>query len=139
MNFTSKNSLRCWKFWTLNRSTCDVHYFADILECALEKHRHLISATPPPSPTHGESGSTRKRASVQLFTDSPLKYGNISLCIILPKSSRPAQTLQILRYYIILSVCHTCWWKKSFMALFLNEFKQVIFVLLYQVPVQKGH
>ncbi|XP_045213258.2 exportin-6-like [Mercenaria mercenaria] len=44
----------------------------NVLDMALERHRHLVMATPPPSPTHGESGG-RKQQSVLLFTDSPLK------------------------------------------------------------------
>lgn len=44
----------------------------NVLDTALERHRHLVSATPPPSPTHGESAST-KQQNVLLFTDSPLR------------------------------------------------------------------
>jgi hypothetical protein len=56
---------------------------------ALERHRHLVMATPPPSPTHGESG-TRKQQSVLLFTDSPLKSGK---CIELYLDVEEAMTL----------------------------------------------
>ncbi|KAK6169003.1 hypothetical protein SNE40_020137 [Patella caerulea] len=41
-----------------------------ILESVLEKNRHLVAATPPPSPTHGESTSHRK-SSLLLFSTSP--------------------------------------------------------------------
>ncbi|XP_064637974.1 exportin-6-like isoform X2 [Lineus longissimus] len=42
-----------------------------ILESTLEKHRHLVMATPPPSPTHGEATTTHRRSSFTLFSTSP--------------------------------------------------------------------
>ncbi|KAL5018253.1 hypothetical protein ScPMuIL_003975 [Solemya velum] len=48
---------------------------AYILEGVLEKHRHLVAATPPPSPTHGESVS--KKQSLQIFSSSPLQSDSL--------------------------------------------------------------
>ncbi|KAH3872942.1 hypothetical protein DPMN_036164 [Dreissena polymorpha] len=51
----------------------------NVLEVALERHRHLVSATPPPSPTHGESAVEPKSStsSVQLFSASPLRSDSL--------------------------------------------------------------
>lgn len=43
-----------------------------ILDSMLEKHRHVVTATPPPSPTHGQSDSSRS-----LFSTSPLHTGSL--------------------------------------------------------------
>ncbi|XP_052781970.1 exportin-6-like isoform X2 [Mya arenaria] len=46
----------------------------NVLETALERNSHLVSATPPPSPTHGESAASSKASSnMLLFSSSPLK------------------------------------------------------------------
>ncbi|ESO82003.1 hypothetical protein LOTGIDRAFT_135499 [Lottia gigantea] len=61
----------------------------NILESVLEKHHHLVAATPPPSPTHGESESHRKSAifmfktsgrGVQLEALPPLDENAKQLC-----------------------------------------------------------
>ncbi|XP_071106408.1 exportin-6-like [Haliotis cracherodii] len=44
----------------------------NLLETVLEKHRHLVAATPPPSPTQGDSGISR-RSSLMLFSSSPIR------------------------------------------------------------------
>ncbi|GFN87199.1 exportin-6 [Plakobranchus ocellatus] len=46
----------------------------NILESMLEKHRHLVAATPPPSPTSGD-GTPRpsRQAARQLFSTSPIE------------------------------------------------------------------
>ncbi|XP_076324683.1 LOW QUALITY PROTEIN: exportin-6-like [Tachypleus tridentatus] len=45
----------------------------NILDSVLEKHRHLVTATPPPSPTHGQSVDS----SQSLFSTSPLHTGSL--------------------------------------------------------------
>lgn len=47
-----------------------------ILESVLEKRRHLVTATPPPSPTHGQSDLSRSP-----FSSSPLHTGTL-LCSV---------------------------------------------------------
>ncbi|PVD37542.1 hypothetical protein C0Q70_00136 [Pomacea canaliculata] len=49
-----------------------LHHLNNLLESVLEKHRHLVAATPPPSPTQGESKSSR-HASLLLFSSSPIR------------------------------------------------------------------
>ncbi|XP_064607184.1 exportin-6-like [Liolophura sinensis] len=48
-----------------------------ILESVLEKHRHLVAATPPPSPTHGSDRSTPRQNSMPLFANSSLASGDL--------------------------------------------------------------
>ncbi|CAI9743355.1 exportinexportin-6-like [Octopus vulgaris] len=45
----------------------------NILESVLEKHWHLVAATPPPSPTQGDSGTRQRGSSLMLFSSSPLQ------------------------------------------------------------------
>ncbi|CAH1795674.1 unnamed protein product [Owenia fusiformis] len=42
-----------------------------VLEAILERHRHLVTATPPPSPTHGQSAERGDKNLVSLFSTSP--------------------------------------------------------------------
>ncbi|XP_074647944.1 exportin-6-like [Tubulanus polymorphus] len=51
-----------------------------ILDSTLEKHHHLVMATPPPSPTQGQTTCERQRRSslsVSIFSSSPVQTGNI--------------------------------------------------------------
>lgn len=41
------------------------------LEAILEKHRHLVAATPPPSPTQGGDETPSRKSSWMLFSSSP--------------------------------------------------------------------
>ncbi|GAB6030367.1 Exportin-6, partial [Chamberlinius hualienensis] len=43
-----------------------------ILESVVEKYQHIVTATPPPSPTHGQSNSMDI-----LFSTTPLQTGNL--------------------------------------------------------------
>lgn len=49
----------------------------NILESVLEKHRHLVAATPPPSPTSGETTHRRMGSSMLLISSSPLASDSI--------------------------------------------------------------
>lgn len=49
----------------------------NILESVLEKHRHLVAATPPPSPTSGETTQNRLGSSMLLISSSPLPSDSI--------------------------------------------------------------
>ncbi len=49
-----------------------------ILESILDKHQHLVTATPPPSPTHGQSADTHSRSPMStLFSTSPVHTGKL--------------------------------------------------------------
>ncbi|CAL1529210.1 unnamed protein product [Lymnaea stagnalis] len=61
----------------------------NILESMLEKHRHLVAATPPPSPTSGEGRSSRQGSS-QLFSTSPIVNANF-VSLLLGSPSRGPQ------------------------------------------------
>ncbi len=52
-------------------------FFADILESVLEKHQHLVTATPPPSPILGQSATKSEnfKSRASLFSASSLKTG----------------------------------------------------------------
>lgn len=49
----------------------------NILESVLEKHWHLVAATPPPSPTQGDSGTRQRGSSLMLFSSSPLQSDSL--------------------------------------------------------------
>ena len=54
--------------------TCEITYlfgFKDLLQAILEKHRSMVTATPPPSPTHGESADTPKKTPMSVINSSP--------------------------------------------------------------------
>lgn len=59
---------KIWNFLILS--------ITDLLESVLEKHRHLVAATPPPSPTQGESKTSSRHSSLLLFSSSPIRSGN---------------------------------------------------------------
>lgn len=60
-----------------------------ILESVLDKQRHLVTATPPPSPTHGQSESSHC-----LFSTSPLQTGSLLSSIFKSLSNKnPFHTL----------------------------------------------
>lgn len=46
-----------------------------LLESVLEKHRHLVAATPPPSPTQQPKNS--RHSSLLLFSSSPIRSENL--------------------------------------------------------------
>ncbi|XP_041363102.1 exportin-6-like isoform X2 [Gigantopelta aegis] len=48
----------------------------NILETVLEEHRHLVCATPPPSPTHGNQSITCL-PSLMLFSSSPVRSDSV--------------------------------------------------------------
>lgn len=54
-----------------------------ILDSVLEKHRHLVTATPPPSPTHGQSQAS--------LNSSPLQQGNALSSMFESLSKTPLQ------------------------------------------------
>ncbi|XP_040355641.2 exportin-6 [Ixodes scapularis] len=56
---------------------------AGILDSVLEKHRHLVTATPPPSPTHGQSQAS--------LNSSPLQQGNALSSMFESLSKTPLQ------------------------------------------------
>lgn len=68
-------------------------FVTGILEAILEKHRCLVTATPPPSPTHGNS--VDQRSNVPVFsppthsTGKPLSFfkKNLAIFIIILCSS----------------------------------------------------
>ena len=54
----------------------------DLLESVLEKHRHLVAATPPPSPTQQAKNS--RHSTLLLFSSSPIRSGNLKICNFCP-------------------------------------------------------
>ena len=51
-----------------------------ILESILEKHRSMVTATPPPSPTHGQAaGDGHSSSSVSVISSSPIPPGKRKL------------------------------------------------------------
>ncbi|KAK3089908.1 hypothetical protein FSP39_007563 [Pinctada imbricata] len=75
------------------------------LESVLEKHRHLIAATPPPSPTSGRS--MRRSSSSALFSTSPLQSDSIlSNMFKSPGSKIPLEALPPLDNDSQLLCCH---------------------------------
>uniref|UniRef100_A0A2C9JQK7 Exportin-1/Importin-beta-like domain-containing protein n=1 Tax=Biomphalaria glabrata TaxID=6526 RepID=A0A2C9JQK7_BIOGL len=89
----------------------------NILESMLEKHRHLVAATPPPSPTSGEGRSSRQ-ASSQLFSTSPIANANfVSLLLGSPNRGPQMEALppldpasQQLCYTTLTCLAHyLCW------------------------------
>lgn len=55
-----------------------LHMLNGILESILEKHRSMVTATPPPSPTHGQTASDgHVTASVSVISSSPIPPGSI--------------------------------------------------------------
>ncbi|KAK3797258.1 hypothetical protein RRG08_030482 [Elysia crispata] len=63
----------------------------NILESMLEKHRHLVAATPPPSPTSGDgTPRTSRQASRQLFSTSPIENAKF-VSLLLGSPSRGPQ------------------------------------------------
>ncbi|CAG5121677.1 unnamed protein product, partial [Candidula unifasciata] len=63
----------------------------NILESMLEKHRHLVAATPPPSPTSGDGSSrSTRQGSAQLFSTSPIASANF-VSLLLGSPSRGPQ------------------------------------------------
>ncbi|GFS20899.1 exportin-6-like [Elysia marginata] len=62
-----------------------------ILESMLEKHRHLVAATPPPSPTSGDgTPRTSRQGSRQLFSTSPIENAKF-VSLLLGSPSRGPQ------------------------------------------------
>lgn len=58
------------------------------LESVLEKHCHLVTATPPPSPTHYQAGSQQN-----LFSTSPLHTSNLLSGMFKMNNKRPLHRL----------------------------------------------
>ncbi|XP_013401009.1 exportin-6-like [Lingula anatina] len=64
---------------------------SNTLEAILEKHRHLVAATPPPSPTQGQvSHAPAKSATFALFTNDPIQPSQILKNMF----SSPAKTIK---------------------------------------------
>ncbi|XP_005096518.1 exportin-6 [Aplysia californica] len=67
----------------------------NILEAMLEKHRHLVVATPPPSPTSGDGSSRSSRQTTnQLISSSPIANANfVSLLLGSPNRGPQMEAL----------------------------------------------
>ncbi|XP_015917777.1 exportin-6 isoform X2 [Parasteatoda tepidariorum] len=65
-----------------------LNILAGHLDAVLEKHSHLVTATPPPSPTHYQNNSHES-----LFSTSPLHTGSILSGMFKSTSKNPFQSM----------------------------------------------